>query len=180
MRSINLLVLLIVLPFIAKAAEKKMRIHEAHVHGAATLNVVFDNLQGEVEFKAAAEGILGFEHEARSEHDKKAFGEVLAQFENISEMIKIDPAKKCVFSKKNIGLTDEDKSHRENKKEHQAEHANFQANYGIRCQSSIIGSNLIIDFSKFPKLNDVDVSIVVGNLQKSAEAKKRPITIELK
>ena len=51
------------------AAEK--RHHEAHVHGVAEINIAVDGSKADVEFRAPAESVMGFEHEAKSESDKK-------------------------------------------------------------------------------------------------------------
>ena len=57
--------------------KKEHRQHEAHVHGGATLSIAFDQLKGRVEFKAASEGVLGFEHQAKSEKDKKKLNDII-------------------------------------------------------------------------------------------------------
>ena len=77
----KILFLLLISP-VTFAAAKEHRHHEAHVHGSATLNIAFEKLQGKIEFKAAADSILGFEHEAKSEKDKKTVSDISSLFEN--------------------------------------------------------------------------------------------------
>lgn len=164
--------LFVILAFVslANAKPKQHREHHAHVHGAATLAIAFDGLNGKAELKGAAEALLGFEHEAKTENDKKILAQTILQMENnITQMIQLDPSLKCVFSKDKIEMT----------KEHGG-HADFVANYNIRCEKSPLSTKIKIDFSALARIKDLDVTILVDHLQKSVEIKGTPITIELK
>ena len=44
---------------------------EAHVHGVAEINIVVEGKRVVVEFHTPAEGLMGFEHEAKTEAEKK-------------------------------------------------------------------------------------------------------------
>ena len=156
-------------------AKKEHRHHEAHDHGSASLNIAFDQLKGKIEFKAAAEGLVGFEHEAKSEKDKKKLNETIAKFESsMTSMIKLNESFGCVFAKENVGVIVE------NHKEHQGEHSDFVANYQVECKKDIKGSQITFDFSQFKGLKDIDVTLLIGDLQKSVEIKRKPVTIDLK
>jgi type III secretory pathway component EscV len=164
--------------------KKTSRHHEAHVHGAATLNIAFDQFQGKIEFKAASEGILGFEHKIKSEKDKIKFNSILTKFESdIGKMIKFEDSLGCVFSKEKIEMNSEQEKPEEKNKDHQAhqgEHSDFVANYSVVCKKAPKGTNLIFDFSYFKDLNDLDVTLLIDELQKSVEIKHKPVTVELK
>lgn len=43
------------------------RRHDAHVHGVAEINIAVEGTKATVEFRAPAESVMGFEHEAKSE-----------------------------------------------------------------------------------------------------------------
>lgn len=70
--------------------KKEHRHHEAHVHGGATLNIAFDQLKGKVEFKAASAGVVGFEHLAKTEKDKKTVTEAKTNMDaNIAKLFSL-------------------------------------------------------------------------------------------
>jgi hypothetical protein len=168
----------------AAGKKKEHRHHEAHVHGSATLSIAFDQLKGKIEFKAASEGIVGFEHEAKSDKDKKKLAEVVSTFENsISKMIKFEESLGCVFNKEKIEMRAEANDHDEKSKdhdEHKGEHSDFVANFSVDCKKDVKGSKVTFDFTSFKGLKDLDVTLLIGDLQKSAEVKRKPVTIELK
>lgn len=185
----------------AWAESPESRGHGAHVHGAATLAVAFEGLSGRVEFKAASEGVLGFEHEARSEKDKKKVEAVRQIFEkDISKMIQFDFTLGCVWSSDKIQVEAEAESDHDHEKEiskskkttpakktekshpekHQGEHSDFVANYQVKCSKPILATSLKLDFTRFEHLADIDVTLLVGDIQKSVELKKKPLVVELK
>lgn len=145
------------------------REHEAHQHGSATLGIAFEGLTGSVEFKAAAEGILGFEHKAQSEKDKKTLKNLTEKFENeIGKMIAFEKDLKCVISKDSIELISE------------GHHGDFVANYKVQCEKSPEGASLRLDFSSLKRIKDLDVTILIGAIQKSLELKGKPFKVDLK
>ncbi len=159
------------------AAKKKHdhREHGVHVHGSGNLAIAFDETKGKVEFKSAAEGILGFEHKPKNKNDEKVVADAIANFEkNISKMIQFDASLDCLFTKEIIGQVSEKDD------EGSGEHSEWAANFTVVCAKSPIGTTLIIDFSSFKFLNDLDITVLAGSIQKSAEFKKKPVSIELK
>ncbi len=160
---------LLILSALALAAGKKKsehREHEAHVHGSATLAIAFDKTKGQIEFKAAAEGVLGFEHEAKSEADKATLAAAVAKFEKPAELFQFPPDLMCQFSKDKVGLVPDGK------------HADFVANYQVSCQTAPTRSKMQVDFSAFPGLKDVDITVLSDTTQQSIEARKMPTTIQ--
>ena len=157
------------------------RHHEAHVHGAATLGIAFDDRNGQVEFKAAASGVFGFEHQVKSDKDKKKLVEIIKIFEtSIGSMIQFDESVECVFSKEKIELLPESQVHDKITKSHHGEHSDFVANFKVKCKKDIKGTKVTFDFSQFKGLHDLDVTLLVGDIQKSIEVKQKPMTLELK
>lgn len=167
---------------VAYAEKHEHRHHQAHVHGAATLNIAFEKLQGRIEFKAAADGVVGFEHQATNAKDKKILNDTISKFElNITKMIQIEPSLECVISKEKIDLVGEaDAQDKKSDKQVHGQHSDFIANYNVTCKKEIIGSNIILDFTQFPKLKDLDVTLLADEIQKTAEIKGKAITIEIK
>jgi hypothetical protein len=164
-----------VLAISASAKNKAHREHEAHEHGAATLAIAFDNSKGKVEFKGAAEGVLGFEHQVKTEKDKKTVADAVLKFEKgIAQMVAFDASLKCQFQKEMIGSVPE-KGHAGS-----GEHSEWVANFTVACEKSPVGTTVKIDFSGIKGLHDVDVTVLAEGIQKSAEFKKAPVSIELK
>lgn len=156
----------------AVAHKGKQRSHHAHSHGSAQLTIAFDNLKGQVEIKGAAEGIVGFEHEAKSEKDKAALKNVIATFETkISQFIQFDSAAGCTFTKKTIEMVKEDTK---------SNHSDFVASFDINCTKSVQGSTIQFDFTSFPKMNDIDTTVLVNELQLKTEIKKTKTSLMLK
>ncbi len=160
------------------------REQEAHVHGGATLNIAFDQLKGKIEFKGAADGVVGFEHAAKSDQDKKTVADAIFKFEkNISTMVVFDPSLGCVVSQERIAVQSEDHAdHSEEKilKSHKGEHSDFIANFNVECSKSVLGSKITFNFTSFQHINDLDVTILVDAVQKTVEVKKKPVTLEIK
>jgi hypothetical protein len=153
--------------------------HKAHVHGAATLSIAFDHLQGKIEFNGAAASLIGFEHEAKSEKEKQKLNEVILIFEsNIGKMINIDSSLGCSFKKEKIAILSDFKSKEGDTR--QAVHSDLSAVFNVICQKSILTNKLLFDFTIFPQLKDIDVTLLIGDLQKSIEIKGKPVSIELK
>lgn len=159
----------------AKEKKHEHREHSAHVHGAGTLAIAFDDTKGQVEFKGASEGILGFEHKPKNKKDEKIVADAVSRFENdIGKMIQMDASLGCQFTKEKIGQVSEAGE------EGSGEHSDWAANFTVACAKSPMGTKIIIDFSSFKLLKDIDITILAGSAQKSAEFKKNPVTIELK
>lgn len=152
------------------AGKKEHRHHEAHVHGAATLQIAFENQKGVVRFQAAADGVLGFEHSPKTSKEKQLLDKAISKFENeISKIIQLPSDLGCIFQKEKIGLPEAKKS----------EHIDFIANFQVQCQKHIQGSEIQFSFASFPGLHDIDVTILVDDLQKSVEVKNKVVKIQL-
>lgn len=162
-------------------AKSEHRHHEAHVHGGGKLNIAFDKLTGQIEFRAAAEGILGFEHIAKSDVDQKILADAKLKFEsNIAKMIQFESVSGCIINKEKIEMVSEkiEKKHKKSKK--QSQHSDFMATFKVICNKSILGTKITFDFTSFKKIQDLDVTLLVDTLQKTVEIKDQPVTVDLK
>lgn len=165
-------------------AKKESRQHEAHVHGGATLNIAFDQLKGKLEFKAASAGVVGFEHTAKSEKDKKTVSESISTFEaKISQLVQFDSSLGCVYAKEKIELVPESENKDQDDKDHgkkHGEHSDFVAVFNITCTKPITGSKVTFDFTSMKKIKDLDVTFLADTVQKTVEVKSKPVVLELK
>lgn len=161
------------------AKEKtKHREHGAHQHGAGTLGIAFDGLKAKLDFKIPSDSVVGFEYTPKTEKDKSTKKTQLDKLENrISEMVVFDSSLNCKITTDKIEvIKDEEES-----KETHSEHSDTFAKFDISCEKSPAGTKIIFNFQKvFPKIKDLDVQIIVGDIQKSVEAKKDGTTVELK
>lgn len=172
MKPVILIVLAASLTTLAHSPSKKHREHGSHVHGHATLGIAFDKLNGNIEFKAASAGVLGYEHTPKSAKDKKQLEDLNKNFEtNISKYIQFDESAGCTFTKKSIGIV---------KEKANDSHSDFIAQFGVVCAKEVKGTNLVLDFGSLNKLKEVDVTVIIDDLQLTAEIKTKKITMELK
>jgi hypothetical protein len=178
--TIVLFISLLSLSAFAKEKEKTAvhRQHGAHQHGAGTLGVAFEGAKGRLEFKIPSDSIVGFEYTPKTDKDKKTKTDQLAKLEkNIADMVVFDAGLKCVITKDKVEVV---KDEAESKEAH-AEHSDTFATFDVLCAKSPEGSKIVFNFQKyFPKIQDLDVQIIAGNIQKSVEAKKNNTSIELK
>ncbi len=155
-----------------KPKETTRREHGSHIHGQASLSLAFDSLNGHFEFVAASESLLGFEHPAKSTSDKKTLLDLKAQLKNnISKYVQFNEALACKWTLSSADMVFE-KMH--------SNHSNFVAKFEIFCGKPVEATRLILDFTAFKKLQDIDVTILIGDLQLKSELKSKSVTIELK
>lgn len=168
-----ILIAILVLSSLAFAKGKKEhRHHEAHVHGGAVLNIAFDQLTGKIEFRAASAGVVGFEHVAKSDKDKKTVSDAIGNIETqIDKMIQFDSSLGCVFTKEKIEMVPESEK---------SNHSDFVASFKVTCSKPVVGSKVTFDFTSFKKIKDLDVTVLADTVQKTAEVKAKPVVLELK
>ncbi len=159
--------LIILVSFCAQAGKHQ---HKAHAHGAAKIGIAFEGLSGKITFESPGESIFGFEYAAKTEVDKKKQAAALSQLENeISQIVVFENQLKCVFSKESIAVKQDGK------------HSELEASFTVTCEKDLANTSLIMNVQKtFPKLKNVDVQILVGEIQKSLAANKNGVKIELK
>ena len=118
---------------------------------------------------------MGFEHQPKNKNDEKVVADAVAQFETqIGNMIKMDSSLACQFTKESISQIPEAGE------KGLAEHSEWVANFTVACAKSPLGTKVVVDFSGFKLLKDMDITVLIGSVQKTAEFKKKPVTIELK
>ncbi len=166
------IILLCALSFGIISMADEHREHKAHQHGAAKMAIAFDGLVGKITLELASEGIYGFEYTPKKESDKKKQQEGLKQLENnIEKMVAFSPELKCVFNKEKIEVDQHEGG----------KHSDIDASFGIHCEKDPIGTAITFNVQKyFPKLKDVVIQILAGDLQKSVEVKSNGLQVELK
>lgn len=154
---------------VSAVAKKDHRHHDSHVHGSGKLALAFDDKAGKLEFKVPAESLLGFEHEPKTDKDKKAVENLKTHFESeIANMVALDPQLNCKFKKDKVELVRKGK------------HADFIADFQVQCEKPVLGSSMIFDFAKFKNLKKLEAIVLAGSVQKTVKVEQKPITLELK
>jgi hypothetical protein len=132
---------------------------KAHVHGAAQISIAMEGLKGEVEFEAPADGVIGFESEAKTPAQKKIVQDALATLRTRgSELVIFPAASGCKLTPKEVDL------HREG-----PQHAEVHAHYDLVCSKPVSGEIKFGVTRLFPKTREVSVTFVSDQTQKSAK-----------
>ena len=130
--------------------------HDEHSH--AKVKLILDEKAISIDFSTHSGAIIGFEHSARSEQDKKTQDSKLKAFEeNINQMFKIEQS--CNAKKQNITI------------EKDGHHAIFRAIIQINCIKSLKSNDLQFNIKSFyPEISELEVETI-----KNGEAKTHEI-----
>lgn len=145
----------------------KKRHHHAHVHGQAKLSLVFDGATGEVDFDTPADSILGFEHKARTQAQKKLLSEATQKFrDQIASMIVFPSEMECSWVPSRVEL-----------KVGSGGHADWEAQYKVTCKvAPSKGTRVEVKLQEaFLGLSRVEVKYVLDSVQGSQALAKSGI-----
>lgn len=165
-------VLALGLAFAGGKEKHEHREHGAHVHGHGHLDIAFEGAKGRIELRAPSEAFYGFEHEATTAAQKKAVEEAFVKLEKqIGKMIVFEKSLECSFVKRQI----------ETRRETQESgHSETIGAFDIRCKKSPLATKVIFRLrSVFPRLQDVEGTILIDALQKSVDIEKDEVSLVL-
>jgi hypothetical protein len=149
------------------------RSRKAHEHGSAKVSIAFETAKGApkgvIEFESPAESVVGFEYEAKTPADKAkvtaALNTLKARF---GEMVILPPAAACKLTAKSAKM--EAEHHDATQTGKQEQHSEVHAEFDVACAKPLNGLEIRFGFTKvFPKIHDVDVALLVGEQQSSAD-----------
>jgi hypothetical protein len=142
---------------------KKRHQHGAHVHGTAALSIAIDGQTAAIEFTAPADGVVGFEHQAKSAADRARQAKALDLLRNhIDNMVVLDPTLGCRFSPTSVDVVQQD-----------TEHAEVHGTFAVSCQKPLPGSKMRFGFTKtFPGIQTVTVQLLGATQQAGASIKR--------
>lgn len=195
-RMALLLILFVCSPALAQAKK-----HKAHVHGAAKLNLVVEAKKATIEFIAPGHDVLGFEHEAKSDDDKKKQEAALEKLRNGGEtLVKFDEKIACVVSNQKAEIVAEGGKGEDHGHDHGHEHAEeaskpkdakgkdpkkksaakksgghneVVAVYTVSCPALIAGTDLKFGVTElFPTISEVVVQVLADAKQVGSTIKK--------
>lgn len=149
---------------------KKHSQQSKHEHGHAEVSIAFELGHAMISLDTPAESLLGFEHEAKSESDKKKEADVYQRIEShFSEVIVFDPKLKCQFLKDKI------------KRKIQGHHSDIHVSFHVQCEKEPTGTSVTFHFQKyFPGLKEVKVQLITEKIQKGIDVEKNGVSLEVK
>jgi hypothetical protein len=151
----------------------------AHVHGIGRINIVVEGKQATVEFVAPAEGLYGFEHQARTPAEQAKRDAALARLqEKISTMVVFEANRGCQFAPHRIAVEADVEGEPEPGKSSEkapkksGEHSEVHAEFTVTCQQPLAGSQVRFGVSKvFPAIKTVHVQVLSEARQAGVEVK---------
>ncbi len=126
--------------------------HHHDDHSSAELKIITDEKDISVKLTSHTEPIIGFEHQAKSEEDKKKQEAGLEKFENnFSKMISLGAG--CSAEKQSMTV------------EKHGHHQVFEASFFIKCESPVAGKSLNFNMgSLYPEIKALKVDLIQGGV----------------
>jgi Protein of unknown function (DUF2796) len=160
------------------AAERRHA--EGHVHGVAEINIVVEGKKIVVEFRTPTEGVMGFEHEAKSDAEKKKRDAAIKRVnDRFNELVVFDKKFGCQSRAGKVAIVRSDSSSGKDKKQGQsdheksAEHRELRATHNFECQNEPAGSRVRFGVTKvFPEIHEIKVQVLSDAKQSGATIKK--------
>ncbi len=163
--------LLLIVGIVASAQPRSRKAHE---HGSAKVNIAFETAKGApkgvIEFESPAESVVGFEYEAKTPADKAKVAAALNTLKaRFAEMVILPAAAACKVTNKSAKVEAEHHDAKQ-KGAKQEQHSEVHAEFDVACAKPLSGGEIRFGFTKvFPKIHDVDVALLVGDQQASAD-----------
>jgi len=179
-KSIATVSLVFFLLFVGTGSTAEKRHADAHVHGAAEMNIVVVGKKIVVEFRSPAEGLMGFEHEAKTDADKKKRDAAMKVIkERFSEMVVFDKKLGCTSQPGEIVVaqTDagdsNDRKHGKGDHKKSGEHRELRATHNFTCNNNPAGSRVRFGVTRlFPNIHELKVQVLSGSKQLGVTIKK--------
>lgn len=154
---------------------------DGHVHGVAEINLASEGRTVVVEFRSPTEGVMGFEHEAKSTADIKKRDAALRLInEKFDQMVILDSKLNCKSSGAKVEIVRagvpgpkhaSHGGHQDHKKA--GEHREVFASFTYACELSPSGSRVRFGVTKhFPAIHELKVQILSDAKQSGATIKK--------
>jgi hypothetical protein len=174
-------ILLLTFSFDVGGAAEKRR-HEAHVHGIAEINIAVEGTKATVEFRAPAESVMGFEHEAKTESDNKKRDAALEQLRTKKDqMVVFDPKLGCkssdiktaIVEEKGEGTKAQPSKDAQKDQKKSGEHREVRGTFSVACDKPLAGTRVKFGVYKvFPEIQEIKVQVLGDSGQSGGTIKK--------
>jgi hypothetical protein len=179
-KTLSVLVFSLPLLFAGKGFAAEKRRAESHVHGVAEINIIVEGKRVVVEFHAPMESVMGFEHEAKSDAEKKKRDAAMKLVnDKFNELVVFDKKFGCQSQAGKVAIVQSDSSDSKDKKHGQgdhkksAEHREVRATHNFECQKDPAGSRVRFGVTKvFPEIQEIKVQVLSDAKQSGATIKK--------
>jgi hypothetical protein len=165
-------------PFPASGAEK--RDADGHAHGIAEINIAIEGKKIAVELLTPTEGLMGFEHEATTDAEKKKRDAAVRILESrFDELVILDrklgckskPGKVTVVRSESHDRKETKRGHGDGKRS--GEHREARVAFEYECQQSPAGSRVQFGVTKlFPEIHELKIQVLSDAKQSGATIKK--------
>ena len=155
---------------------------DAHVHGEAELNIVFESRELLMELESPSFNLVGFEHEPKSLDQHKLVENTIKSMKDFRQIASISPEADCKLIDASIsttmkGLGDGRKEyheddHHEDDHQHSAKeiHSEFSATYSLRCDKPENLKSIQLElFNTFELMEEIVVQMIIQGKQGFAE-----------
>jgi Protein of unknown function (DUF2796) len=141
MKALSVLVFSLSVLVADKGIAAERRQAEGHVHGVAAINIIVEGKRVVVEFHTPTEGVMGFEHEAKSDAEKKKRDAALRLVnDRFNELVVFDKKFGCQSQAGKVAIVQsgssngKDKKHGQGEHKKSAEHREVRATHNFECQ----------------------------------------------
>jgi hypothetical protein len=179
-KALSVLAFSLPLLFAGKGIAAEKRRAESHVHGVAEINIIVEGKRVVVEFHAPAESVMGFEHEAKSDVEKKKRDAAIKRInDRFNELVVFDKKFGCQSQAGKVTIVQSDSSDGKDKKQGQgdhkkgAEHRELRATHNFECQKDPAGSRVRFGVTKvFPEIQEIKIQVLSDAKQSGVTIKK--------
>jgi hypothetical protein len=158
--------------FIGATPAAKRDVPTAHEHGKARLNVVFAGDELVIELEVPGVNVVGFEHPAHSDSEKRAVSKALRRFKEVGSLFRTTPAATCNVESLRVRLGDSETSSAPSIPQHEHGHDGSRETSGDDAHSVLLaeyhlhcgnpGALQWLDVSVFPHL--LGTESIIGQL----------------
>lgn len=184
---------------LSAAEDHEHHSEDPHVHGLAELLISSEKSKLQIQFESPAANLVGFEHQAHSEDDRKKVASVKQVLESPDKLFQIKGLS-CTLAKADVNVSalvaeedaheDHDKDHDDHAKhedehnehdkedEHKAAHSEIKASYSFNCSSNEKLTELkVLLFEQFSAIEKINAQWVTEDKQGAVELSKNKATI---
>jgi hypothetical protein len=166
MRAAPLVLSLLLVAAAVHAADKSApRRHEAHRHGAASLEVTLDQDRLQIALEGPADNFLGFEHAPRTDAQRQTVARVEQQLGQAERLFAPAPGASCQPEAPRIDIKLPPPGSRET-------HSEVEAEWRWRCAAPAALAHVDVGlFKAFPRLKELRAQVVTARGQTAAVLK---------
>jgi hypothetical protein len=158
---------------------------EAHIHGEAKLNIVFEGPELLIELKSPSYNLVGFEHAPKTKNQLELVENTISLLKNFKNVADTSTEANCKIADASVSTSmrgihedehheDEhhEDEHHEDEHQHSAKeiHSEFSATYSLRCDKPENLKSIQLElFSTFELMEEIAVQMIIQGKQGFAE-----------